>query len=79
MSAKLDQMKLIGTALAAADLPDMEMRPEVYGGGGSRVVSGATRVCTLIELGLRFLDRMNVKKLRWFYRGVQARVVGHMK
>jgi hypothetical protein len=75
MTPKREQLKLLGAELAKADLPDLQLRPEIY--VGEREVSGATRACTLIEFAFRFLDRMNAKGLRWFYRSVQAKVIGH--
>jgi hypothetical protein len=75
MPLKRELLKMMGVALKGSGLPDLELRPEVY--LDERVVSGSTRACVLIELGLRFLDTMNAKGLRWFYRGVQAKKVGH--
>jgi hypothetical protein len=76
MPLKRELMKMMGSALKEAGLPDLELRPEVY--LDERPVSGSTRACVLIELALRFLDTMKVKNVRWFYRGVQAKKVGHV-
>jgi hypothetical protein len=75
MPLKRELMKMMGLSLKESRLPDLELRPEIY--LDERPVSGSTRACTVIELGLRFLDTMNVKGVRWFYRGVQAKKVGH--
>jgi len=75
MPLKRELMKTMGVALKSSGLPDLELRPEIY--WEERVVSGSTRACVSIELALRFLDTMNAKGLRWFYRGGQAKKVGH--
>ena len=43
---------------------------------GTYIVNPA-QTCTLMELLLRFMDEMEVNGKRWFYRPVEAMVLGH--
>ena len=43
----------------------------------SKMIKNSTRICTLINLLIRFLDESKIQGRRWFYRPVQALYVGH--
>jgi hypothetical protein len=43
---------------------------------GTYIVNPA-QTCTLMELLLRFMDEMEVNNKRWFYRPIEALVLGH--
>ena len=45
---------------------------------GSRAIKGATRLCAVTEIALRFLDILRVNGQQWFYRPVSAFLTGHL-
>ena len=44
----------------------------------SHRIKNPTRICTLIDLYLRFMDLYQIEEKRWFIRSVQAHYSGHM-
>jgi hypothetical protein len=44
---------------------------------GSRKIENAIRACTLLELVLRYMDHSNIGRVRWFFRPVEARLIGY--
>ncbi len=44
----------------------------------SRKVVNPKRMCMLLNLVLRYMDKMNIQNKRWFYRPIEARKVGHL-
>jgi hypothetical protein len=43
----------------------------------SHKIKGTLRLCTLIDIILRFLDVERIDKKRWFFRSVEAHYTGH--
>jgi hypothetical protein len=43
-----------------------------------REVKGASRICTLLNLSLRFLDQIRLRQKRWFFRPLFASITGHV-
>ena len=44
---------------------------------GSRSIKGATRLCLVTEIALRYLNVRRVNGQHWFYRPVAAMLTGH--
>jgi len=42
-----------------------------------RPVENSTRVCTLLDIVLRYMDALRIQGKRWFFRPVQAFYMGH--
>ena len=69
-------VKKIGEILVASGSPNLDLIDPVF--MGTRPIKGATRLCTVTELALRFLDILQVNGQKWFYRPVAAYLTGHL-
>jgi hypothetical protein len=65
----------LGTQLKDAGQPDLDLRPEII---RSARVLNAAEACIVMELVLRYLDILKFGGLRWFYRPVYAKILGHL-
>jgi hypothetical protein len=75
MAEKKNFAKKIGEILVASGNPTLDLVDTVF--MGSRAIKGATRLCVVTEIALRFLDILQVNGQRWFYRPVSAYLTGH--
>jgi hypothetical protein len=64
----------IGTLLESSGRSDMELNRMTF---ADQSVRGTTRVCTLLNLFLRFLDAVQLRQRVWFFRPLFARLAGH--
>jgi hypothetical protein len=68
-------LEALGAQLKAAGQPDLDLRPEII---RSARILNAAEACIVMELVLRYLDILRFEKLRWFYRPVYAKILGHL-
>jgi len=68
-------LEALGAQLKASDQPDLDLRPEII---RSVRVLNAAEACIVMELVMRYLDILRFNGLRWFYRPVYARILGHL-
>jgi len=72
---RLVQLISIGDLLKAHRKTDFNLNKESL--FESHMIKGSTRVCTLLNLLLRFLDAERLDNKRWFFRSVEAYYTGH--
>ena len=75
MKDHVDKLVHLGMYMRGAGIGDFDLREDTL--YGSRKVSGAGRVCILMELVLRYMDLCKIGGRRWFYRPVAAAYTGH--
>jgi hypothetical protein len=75
MKDHIDKLVHIGLYLHTIGMGDLDLREDTL--YGSRKVSGAARICVLMELVLRYMDLSGAGGRRWFYRPVAAAYTGH--
>ena len=76
MPEKKNFVKKLGEILVASSRPSLDLVDTVF--MGSRPIKGATRLCFVTEIALRFLDILQVNGQKWFYRPVAAYLTGHL-
>jgi len=76
MFDKYTKLLRLGSTLRRAKAPDIELTSEILK-TGPRAIENVVRACTLLELVLRSMDIDAIQGLRWFYRPVQALLIGH--
>jgi hypothetical protein len=64
----------IGVALTQSGRGDMELNRVTF---VERDLRGTTRICTLMNLFLRFLDAIHLRQRVWFFRPLFSRLAGH--
>jgi hypothetical protein len=70
-------MKLLekfGETLRAAGFHDLGLNEDIL---SKRRIQNSIRICTVCDLVLRYMDRANIHKKRWFYRPLEAKLHGH--
>lgn len=70
-------MKLLerfGETLRAAGFHDLGLNDDIL---SKRRIQNSIRICTVCDLVLRYMDRANISKKRWFYRPLEAKLHGH--
>ena len=70
-------MKLLekfGETLRAAGFHDLGLNEDIL---SKRRIQNSIRICTVCDLVLRYMDRANIQKKRWFYRPLEAKLHGH--
>lgn len=75
MSGHLKKLKAVGNALRIAGLSDFQLNDVVM--LGTHKVVHAIRACTLLEIVLRYTDKIGVQHKRWFLRPVSAYYTKH--
>jgi hypothetical protein len=65
----------LGRILERAGKPNLELEMDVL--SDTRKIVGSIRACTLIELVLRYMDHAKINNVRWFFRPVEARLIGY--
>jgi len=74
-SGHITNLIQIGDILKAHHKSDFDLnRNAIF---GIRKLKNSTRICTLMNLLIRFLDADKISDKRWFYRPVQAYQIGH--
>ena len=68
-------MKKLGDILRESGNIDLDLTDSVF--MGSRSIKGATRLCLVTEIALRYLNVRRVNGQHWFYRPVAAMLTGH--
>jgi hypothetical protein len=66
----------LGTILDTAGHANLELESDVIG-SGPRKIENPIRACTIQELVLRYMDHAKINNVRWFFRPVQARLIGY--
>jgi hypothetical protein len=66
----------LGTILDTAGHANWELESDVIG-SGPRKIENPIRACTIQELVLRYMDHAKINDVRWFFRPVQARLIGY--
>lgn len=72
-------MKLLekfGQTLRSAGMHDLGLNENVLM-SAKRRIQNSIRICTVCDLVLRYMDKANVSKKRWFYRPLEAKLYGH--
>jgi hypothetical protein len=70
-------MKLLerfGETLRADGFHDLGLNEDIL---SKRRIQNSIRICTVCDLVLRYMDKANVQKKRWFYRPLEAKLYGH--
>jgi len=70
-------MKLLekfGETLRAAGFHDLGLNEDIL---SKRRIQNSIRICSVCDLVLRYMDRANINKKRWFYRPLEAKLHGH--
>jgi hypothetical protein len=75
MTEHLKKLYALGELLAGAGMTDFQLN-ETYLLSKQRVVH-ANRACCLLELVLRYMDKIVLGEKHWFYRAVPAYYTGH--
>lgn len=75
MTEHLKKLYFLGETLEARGLTDFQLN-NVALLGTHRVVH-ANRACCLLELVLRYMDKITLNEKHWFYRAVPAYYTGH--
>jgi hypothetical protein len=66
----------LGTILETAGHANLELELDVIA-SGPRKIENPIRACTIQELVLRYMDHAKINDVRWFFRPVQARLIGY--
>jgi hypothetical protein len=74
-TGKYTILEELGTQLKDAGKSDLDLRPEII---RSTRVLNAAEACIVMELMMRYLDILRFNGLRWFYRPVYAKILGHL-
>jgi hypothetical protein len=77
ISDKHKRLIALGDILRDEGLPDLELDSDVIKKEGTRTIENSVRGCTLLELVFRYMDHLKVKGHRWFFRPVEARLIGY--
>jgi hypothetical protein len=80
VSNKMDHIRKlirIGEMLEQSGRGNFDLTNMILVGDVRRAIKGTTRVCTLIDLCLRFLDHIQLRQRRWFFRPLVASITGH--
>lgn len=75
ISFQIGKLVELGKILQGIKAPDLDLREEVL--TKLRPFKNSTRACTLIDLALRCMDIRRVLAKRWFYRPLEAKLLGH--
>jgi hypothetical protein len=75
ISYQIGKLIELGKILQAAKAADLDLREEVL--TRVRPFKNSTRACTLLDLTLRYMDIRRVMAKRWFYRPIEAKLLGH--
>ncbi len=70
-----EKMKILGQILRDARLSDLEFTPGQI--EAPTFSPNQTKMCTLLNLALRYMDGQSVAGLRWFFRPIRAILTGH--
>jgi hypothetical protein len=69
-----NQLLVLGTALQKEGKSDLGLNEETM---LRKRIQNSVRVCTVNDLALRFMDKVNLQKKRWFYRPLEAKLYKH--
>lgn len=64
----------IGKELKEAGKNDLGFNEDTL---AKRRIQNSIRICTVCDLALRYMDKLEIKKKRWFYRPLEAKLRGH--
>lgn len=71
----MDKLIQLGAMFKDAHLTDFDLNPAAL--YGPREISNANRICTLLDIVLRYADEIRLLGKRWFYRAIPAYYTGH--
>ena len=73
MKDKMNKLMMLGDILKESNRTDFELnKTTIY---GERPLKAAARVCTLMDIVLRFLHAEKVQDKKWFFRPVQSQLL----
>jgi hypothetical protein len=77
-----EKMKILGQVLRNSGLSDLEFTPAkieapIFANPPGDRGQNQTKMCTLLNLALRYMDKQSVAGLRWFFRPIRAILTGH--
>ena len=67
-------LEKFGATLRTAGMNDLGLNEDVL---AKRRIQNSIRICTVCDLVLRYMDKANVSKKRWFYRPLESKLHGH--
>jgi hypothetical protein len=67
-------LEKFGHTLRTAGMHDLGLNEDTL---AKRRIQNSIRICTVCDLVLRYMDKSNVSKKRWFYRPLEAKLHGH--
>jgi hypothetical protein len=67
-------LEKFGATLRTAGMNDLGLNEDVL---SKRRIQNSIRICTVCDLVLRYMDKANVQKKRWFYRPLESKLHGH--
>ena len=70
-----EKMKILGQTLRDSRLPDLEFTPGQI--EAPSFSPNQTKMCTLLNLALRYMDAQSVSGLRWFFRPISTILTKH--
>jgi hypothetical protein len=70
------QLTQLGRILERAGKPQLDLKHDTISSGPRKIV-GSIRACTLLQLVLRYMDHSKINSVRWFFRPVEARLIGY--
>jgi hypothetical protein len=71
---ELNHLQQLGQLLRNSNLPDIGLNATEM---ARRRIQNSNRVCTLSNLVFRWMDHAKVQGRRWFYRPLEAKLLGH--
>jgi len=69
-------LEKFGQTLRSAGMHDLGLNETIFQ-SAKRRIQNSIRICTVCDLVLRYMDKANVSKKRWFYRPLEAKLHGH--
>jgi hypothetical protein len=73
MKDKMNKLMMLGDILKESNRTDFELNKTTI--FGERPLKAAARVCTLMDVVLRFLHAEKVQDKKWFFRPIQAQLL----
>jgi hypothetical protein len=67
-------LERMGAVLRAQNMDDIGLNPDNF---AKNRIQNSVRICTVCDLGLRYMDSAKVQGKRWFYRPLEAKVYNH--
>jgi hypothetical protein len=75
ISKQYEKLIDLGNILKRAGKHNLDLDYSII--SGTRKIENSIRACTLLELVLRYMDHSKINGVRWFFRPVEARLIGY--